>query len=823
MNGLGLANVGFLAAVTPAGDGSPTVSSPPSIEGSYIWNQDGVFTTFHAALWTGSPSLTQTWQISTDNFASDVNDQGAYADNDRLGYGKEHPVGGLNGYWVRLKEHDSVSNITTYSNVIKVRVGPRIYSGGSITPVGWTAIGGAGAEYDGNDVYLDAAVTLLSVTQFPSLDGAFDFSSCTSGSLANLSILNQPDIGSIGGLYALTSMTSLALSDVGISDWDFSPLVNLQALYCTHNNITSINLSANTALDWLVLSNNNLSTLDLTSNPGISDLDVSFNPLLSAITAFTSLTGLIYLNLSSTGMSAPMPGDFPSLTSLLVSDMGLTALDISGWSLGYFYADSNAFDTIAMDNIMVALAANGIHNGFASLSDNSPISLTGLTAKGTLEDNGWTVNVSNIMPYLEGDTSIGGILTCNPGVWDGNASPSASYQWRDENGDIAGETSNTYISRPYDFGMHIYCRVTSSAPRDSNTVQIVLSGTQAIAFVSASAPSPAINDRANPYGSVAAALAGLSGTGMPFCFVAINELNSPESCNWGNDFLGLSRGSRSNFMGTPTNLEMNLFASATGAGLQLNKIGDRVTLTVNYHVDNQTLTITGQNDAVSVIDLSGSSASNGNSGGNGGTVTGSTGGNGLDATAVSPAESGLDGEAVSANGDDGIGGGNGSSSAHLVLNGIVTVSTVLATGGWGGNGGAGGDGGTATGGAGGNGGNGWDDGMGSPSNGGNAGNGGAAYANGGNGGGPGQGGNGGNIQANGNTVLSFNVGGGNGGSGGAGGGAGSAAGGQPGVPGNGVNGGSSGSSGVVGNWSANNGNDQPATIGSKGNDGIFTP
>lgn len=70
----------------------------------------GAALTFHAGTWTGSPSLTRTWEKSNDGFVSDINTLGAWADNDSPTIDAS-----MIGYALRLKEHDSVSGLDNYS------------------------------------------------------------------------------------------------------------------------------------------------------------------------------------------------------------------------------------------------------------------------------------------------------------------------------------------------------------------------------------------------------------------------------------------------------------------------------------------------------------------------------------------------------------------------------------------------------------------------------------------------------------------------------------------------------------------------------------
>lgn len=58
--------------------------------------------------------------------------------------------------------------------------------------------------------------------------------------------------------------------------------------------------------------------------------------------------------------------------------------------------------------------------------------------------------------------ATGGLLTCNPGTWDGSATISFAYQWLRNGAAIGGATSATYTRQVADEGNELACRVTAS-------------------------------------------------------------------------------------------------------------------------------------------------------------------------------------------------------------------------------------------------------------------------------------------------------------------------------------------------------------------------
>ncbi len=125
-------------------------------------------------------------------------------------------------------------------------------------------------------------------------------------------------------------------------------LTNLTHLEITSSNISSINVSKNTALDTLILNNNNLSRIDVSANTSLTTLDLSNSDLinidLSQNTALTSLnlsnnylrsinvsknTALEYLNLDQNQVGSIDLSQNTSLKSLSLEQVYLRSIDLS--------------------------------------------------------------------------------------------------------------------------------------------------------------------------------------------------------------------------------------------------------------------------------------------------------------------------------------------------------------------------------------------------------------------------------------------------------------------------------------------------------------
>ena len=65
-------------------------------------------------------------------------------------------------------------------------------------------------------------------------------------------------------------------------------------------------------------------------------------------------------------------------------------------------------------------------------------------------------------PEVSGSPAVGGTLTCSPGTWNGQPTPTYSYQWLLNGIDIPSATASTYTVATPDRGLVLSCKVTAS-------------------------------------------------------------------------------------------------------------------------------------------------------------------------------------------------------------------------------------------------------------------------------------------------------------------------------------------------------------------------
>ena len=156
---------------------------------------------------------------------------------------------------------------------------------------------------------------------------------------------NPGTLTSLQGIEYFESLTQLSCYYNQLTSLDISANTALTTLWCYNNSLTSLDVSANTALTGLSCSSNQLTTLDVSANTALTELSCENNQLTTLdISANTALTELYcYGNqLTSLDVSANM-----ALTWLTCSYNSLETLDISkNTALTQLDCSSNSLTTL---------------------------------------------------------------------------------------------------------------------------------------------------------------------------------------------------------------------------------------------------------------------------------------------------------------------------------------------------------------------------------------------------------------------------------------------------------------------------------------------
>ena len=148
-----------------------------------------------------------------------------------------------------------------------------------------------------------------------------------------------------------TKLKEVDLSNISLKNVDLSNNTSLTNLNLSNNQLTSIDLSNNASLTNLDLSNNQLTSIDLSNNALLTNLNLSNNQLTSIdLSNNASLTNLnLYYNqLTSIDLS-----NNASLTNLDLSENQLTSIDLSNnVNLGELKLSVNPLTSInGMENL----------------------------------------------------------------------------------------------------------------------------------------------------------------------------------------------------------------------------------------------------------------------------------------------------------------------------------------------------------------------------------------------------------------------------------------------------------------------------------------
>ena len=182
--------------------------------------------------------------------------------------------------------------------------------------------------------------------------------------------VSDSSISDLTGLEDFIALTELSCGLNNLSSLDISANTALTILYCESSNLSSLDISANTALVELDCSDNNLSGLDTATNTALTDLNCESNNIssldISANTALTTLScgynNLNGLNISTntaleqlfcpnTTISSLDVSTNTALTRLVCTNNNLTDLDVSlNTALINFNCQNNGLNSLNVKN-----------------------------------------------------------------------------------------------------------------------------------------------------------------------------------------------------------------------------------------------------------------------------------------------------------------------------------------------------------------------------------------------------------------------------------------------------------------------------------------
>ncbi|MEQ8581687.1 MAG: MBG domain-containing protein [Marinoscillum sp.] len=165
-----------------------------------------------------------------------------------------------------------------------------------------------------------------------------------------LNVFNK-SIGDLTGIEAFVNLTKLNCGVNQLTALDVTANTALTRLHCHNNQLTSLDVTQNTLLDTLFIANNQISAIDLSENTSLIFLYFVGNNIASI--DLSHLTGsLKLLGYGDNPLSASFDfTSFTALTHLYCNDSELTSLDVSGLTdLQYLYCQNNNLTSLNAKN-----------------------------------------------------------------------------------------------------------------------------------------------------------------------------------------------------------------------------------------------------------------------------------------------------------------------------------------------------------------------------------------------------------------------------------------------------------------------------------------
>ena len=139
--------------------------------------------------------------------------------------------------------------------------------------------------------------------------------------------VSSKDITALTGIEVFTNLISLICYDNQLTTLDVSNNTALSNLHCYENQLTTLDVSNHSALGELYCYDNQLATLDVSNNSALANLSCSFNDLTTL--DVSSNTALYKLYCNNNQLTTLDVSNNAALYKLYCHDNQLTTLDIS--------------------------------------------------------------------------------------------------------------------------------------------------------------------------------------------------------------------------------------------------------------------------------------------------------------------------------------------------------------------------------------------------------------------------------------------------------------------------------------------------------------
>ena len=207
----------------------------------------------------------------------------------------------------------------------------------------------------------------------------------------------------------LTALTSLSCSNNQLTSLDVSKQTSLTSLSCYNNQLTSLDVSKQTSLTSLSCDNNQLTSLDVSRLTALTSLSCDKNQLTSL--NVSNLTALKSLYCSNNQLTSLDVSRLTALTSLSCDDNQLTSLDVSRLTaLTFLSCYNNQLKLLDVSNLTALETLQCFDNQLTSLDVSR---LTALTFLSCSDNQLTTLNVSNLTALKSLYCSNNQLITLN--------------------------------------------------------------------------------------------------------------------------------------------------------------------------------------------------------------------------------------------------------------------------------------------------------------------------------------------------------------------------------------------------------------------------
>ena len=204
-------------------------------------------------------------------------------------------------------------------------------------------------------------------------------------------VSDDTKVKSAKGVEKLTALTYLDVGSNQLTTLDVSNNTALTDLNARYNQLTTVDVSNNTALTVLYVDNNQLATIDVSNNTALTMLDVGSNNLTTIdVSKNTALTDLVVYSNQLTALDV---SNNTALTELHVWRNQLTTLDVSNnTALTVLWVDYNQLTTLDVSN---NTALTELHVSYNKLTTIDVSKNTALTRLSVYRNQLTTLDVSN--------------------------------------------------------------------------------------------------------------------------------------------------------------------------------------------------------------------------------------------------------------------------------------------------------------------------------------------------------------------------------------------------------------------------------------------